>query len=237
MKKMDLGEFTKFCKDFSINLHKVKLTEIFRKIHPHYLEHKQFKEVLIPLSEEFTRNKLIEHRERLREISDLIDQLELPEQYENKYKDKGAYDNISAALDKKAEKYRKYITNELRQNNHLSEQKFDVRTEEHKEQLRKRTINAKRAAEKKKADGEDEGTKLKDDYGDDEGQSENKSALIRPRATGKVQSGHWSKYFEKQEEEKEMEKLIEEENRKVEEARAAAKGQKKGGKAEDEQDE
>ena len=40
MKKMDLGEFTKFCKDFSINLHKVKLTEIFRKIQPHYLEHK-----------------------------------------------------------------------------------------------------------------------------------------------------------------------------------------------------
>ena len=71
---MDLGEFTLFCKDFSINLHKVKVTEIFKKSssNPNYLEHEQFKEALILLAEELTNNKLSEHKERLRETSDLV---------------------------------------------------------------------------------------------------------------------------------------------------------------------
>lgn len=116
MKKMDLGEFTKFCKDFNINLHKVKITEIFRKVNTgktqdqnkinQYLEHKHFKDALILLSEQLTSNLLIEHKERLRETADLIEQLDLPEQYEVNKSLKG---KIVEILNEKLTKYKNYI--------------------------------------------------------------------------------------------------------------------------------
>lgn len=41
MNKLDLSELTRFCRDFSISLHKVKITEIFRRVVSHHEEHKK----------------------------------------------------------------------------------------------------------------------------------------------------------------------------------------------------
>jgi len=74
MNEVDLGEFMKFCKDFSIPLNKAKLTEIFKKTSISHKPHKfeQFYNAIGRIGMELNKVKGEEVNNRLSEINKLL---------------------------------------------------------------------------------------------------------------------------------------------------------------------
>lgn len=71
MKKIDLGEFTCFTRDFEIALPRTKITEIFRKsaINNQEMTFENMQGSISELGEQYSKAKLRENKERLRELN------------------------------------------------------------------------------------------------------------------------------------------------------------------------
>jgi len=72
MKKIDLGEFTCFTRDFQIALPRTKLTEVFRKSAAFNFQEMTFENLqssISELGEHYSKAKLRENKERLRELN------------------------------------------------------------------------------------------------------------------------------------------------------------------------
>jgi hypothetical protein len=71
MRKIDLGEFTCFTRDFEIKLPRTKLTEVFRKasINLQEMEFKNFTNSITDLGVHFSKAKLKENKARLKELT------------------------------------------------------------------------------------------------------------------------------------------------------------------------
>ena len=85
MKKIDLGEFTCFTRDFQIDLPRTKITECFRKsaINLQDMTFENFQQSIRGMGELHPKAKLRENKERLRELTLVSKQLKIPEQYPN----------------------------------------------------------------------------------------------------------------------------------------------------------
>jgi len=70
MNQMDLGEFTVFCKDFSIPLTKQKEVEVFKKCSMNHmpLKFEHFQNCLLKLAQEITRGKVDSLSKRLKDV-------------------------------------------------------------------------------------------------------------------------------------------------------------------------
>ncbi len=71
---LDQGELILFCKDFTINLPKSKILEIFIKVSKDkkLLDYDQFKQIVPILCYEYSLSKSKEIKERLREIKEVL---------------------------------------------------------------------------------------------------------------------------------------------------------------------
>ncbi|CDW91270.1 UNKNOWN [Stylonychia lemnae] len=74
MNEVDLGEYTKFCKDFEIPLSKAKITEIFKKCSINHKPHKfeQFYNSMGKIGQEINKDKLEELNIKIKEIGKQI---------------------------------------------------------------------------------------------------------------------------------------------------------------------
>lgn len=85
LKKIDLGEFNGFLRDFKLNLPRQKTNELFLKAGDNLKEigRDHFKKAIILVGTEYAHAKLREHKERLKEWNKLIEDLKIPESYTN----------------------------------------------------------------------------------------------------------------------------------------------------------
>jgi hypothetical protein len=51
------------------------------------------------MGKEYSKEKLTEHRERLKELENFVKELEIPRSYDNKYKSKDYEQNVLKVLD------------------------------------------------------------------------------------------------------------------------------------------
>lgn len=72
------------------------------------------------LGEEHAKRKLKEKQERLKELNMIVKQLQLPKEYPNSLRTWEYHDKIAKILDSKMDKYSKYVENNLKQANLLS---------------------------------------------------------------------------------------------------------------------
>jgi hypothetical protein len=66
------------------------------------------------MGREYSKEKLTEHRERLRELDSFVKELNVPRSYENKYLSKDYEKKVLSVLDAQSIEYRKYIQNNLK---------------------------------------------------------------------------------------------------------------------------
>lgn len=71
-------------------------------------------DAITSLGQEHAKAKLREKQERLKEFNLIAKQLNIPREYPNALRTHEYYDRISGVLDKKMEKYSKYVENNLR---------------------------------------------------------------------------------------------------------------------------
>jgi len=116
MKKIDLGEFNCFTRDFQIALPKSKISEIFKKvsISCQELEIPEFKSAVEMMGKEYSKEKLTEHRARLTELELFVKEMKIPRAYDNKYFSKDYEKKVLKVLDAQSIEYRKYIQNNLK---------------------------------------------------------------------------------------------------------------------------
>ena len=106
------------------------------------------------MGREYSKEKLTEHRERLRELDSFVKELKVPRSYENKYLSKDYEKKVLQVLDAQSIEYRKYIQNNLKQLNMLSHQVKDLDAPEIKKLKKK--IESKEHASKFKFNTEEE---------------------------------------------------------------------------------
>ncbi len=82
----------------------------------------QFKKSLSFLGKDYVAAKIKENRVRLSELNKIVEQLQIPESYPNRGYTQKYYDRIYGTLEKKTEKYLKYVENTLKQAHQLSGQ-------------------------------------------------------------------------------------------------------------------
>jgi len=77
LKKIDLGEFNGFLRDFKINLPRLKTNDLFLKAGDNLkeIEFDDYKKAIILVGQEYATAKLRENKERLKEWKKLIDDL------------------------------------------------------------------------------------------------------------------------------------------------------------------
>lgn len=78
------------------------------------------------IGKEYSKEKLVEHKERLKELQTFVIELKIPRSYENKYLSKDYDQKVLKTLDALSIEYRKYIQNNLKQLNILSHQVKDL---------------------------------------------------------------------------------------------------------------
>ena len=66
------------------------------------------------MGREYSKEKLVEHKERLKELEVFVKELNIPRSYENKYISKDYEQKVLKVLDKHSIEYRKYIQNNLK---------------------------------------------------------------------------------------------------------------------------
>mmetsp|Transcript_37585 Transcript_37585/g.57579 ORF Transcript_37585/g.57579 Transcript_37585/m.57579 type:complete len:195 (+) Transcript_37585:1530-2114(+) len=81
-----------------------------------------FKKSLAFLGKDYVAAKLKENKVRLSELNKIVEQLQIPESYPNRGYTQKYYDRIHNTLEKKTEKYLKYVENTLKQAHVLSGQ-------------------------------------------------------------------------------------------------------------------
>lgn len=123
MKKLDHGEINCLMRDFEVELPRMKITELFKKvsINNQALEYKEFKEMIKDTSKEYSLAKFKENKARHAYYQKIVDQLEIPQSYENPMRDKAYDKKVNDVLNSKMERYTKYVESQLKQNNLLSE--------------------------------------------------------------------------------------------------------------------
>lgn len=111
MKKLDHGEVNCFCRDFEVELPRMKITEIFKKasINNQALEFKEFKEAIKDIGKEYSNAKFKENKARHALYQKIVDQLEIPESYENPMRDKEYDKKVNDMLNQKMDRYVKYV--------------------------------------------------------------------------------------------------------------------------------
>jgi len=117
MKKLDLGEFNGFLRDFQMNLPRQKTNDLFLKAgqNKKEIECHEFKAATILVGTELAHAKLREHVERLKELKKVVEQLELPESYPNNPGTNEYKGELEKTLAVKADRLVKYVDNSLRQ--------------------------------------------------------------------------------------------------------------------------
>jgi Ca2+-binding EF-hand superfamily protein len=85
MKKIDLGEFTCFTRDFQVSLPRTKITEVFRKsaVNLQDMTFENFTTAISELGDHYSKAKLRENQERLKELNMVAKKLRIPEEYPN----------------------------------------------------------------------------------------------------------------------------------------------------------
>ena len=123
LKKIDLGEFNGFLRDFKINLPRQKTNEMFLKAgeNKKEIELDDFKKAVILVGQEYAHAKLRENKERLKEWNKLIDDLKIPESYPNTAGTIEFKSKLQETLEKKTDRFSKYVDNNLRQRMMLSD--------------------------------------------------------------------------------------------------------------------
>ena len=63
MQVVDMGEFTCFCRDFKVELPRIKLAEIFKRVgyNKSELDYEKFQEIIRQVGEELAKAKLKEN--------------------------------------------------------------------------------------------------------------------------------------------------------------------------------
>lgn len=111
MKKLDLGEVNCLMRDFEIELPRVRIAEIFKKvsINNQALEYKEFKDAVKAIAKEYSEAKFKENKSRHGIYQKVVDQLQIPELYENPLRDEEYHKKVNEVLDKKMERYNNFV--------------------------------------------------------------------------------------------------------------------------------
>lgn len=78
------------------------------------MEFDGFQNSMKEFGDQYSKAKLKENKERLRELQLVTKQLKIPQEYPNTKKTKEYYDKIMGILETKTEKYIQYVENNLK---------------------------------------------------------------------------------------------------------------------------
>lgn len=117
LKKIDLGEFNGFLRDFKLNLPRQKTNELFLKAGDNLKEigRDHFRKAIVLVGQEYAHAKLRENKERRKEWDKLVADLQIPESYPNTEATEEAREKLLDTLNVKTERFVKYVDNNLRQ--------------------------------------------------------------------------------------------------------------------------
>ena len=121
LKKIDIGEFNGFLRDFQINLPRVKTNDVFLKAGQNLklIEYDHFKRAIVLAGKEYIIAKCRENQERAKELEKIVKDLKIPKEFENAIETIEFQSQLEHLLHVKTSKYVKYVDNNLRQKNFM----------------------------------------------------------------------------------------------------------------------